>query len=347
MATLDDIAAEAGLSKMTVARILNGQNKEIWPSSAQRGKRVRQIAQRLNYRPNAAAKAIRTGHFGNITLILATARTRSGLPMGLFEGIMSALDQAGLHMFVARMSDQRLTDDQYVPKILTQLNSDGLLLDFHTAVPPAMLELIDRHRVPSVWLNFNQPNNAVRPDDRDAGVRAVKTLLTAGHRRIAFVDWSYRLAITAGTLHYSKEDRMAGYRQAMQEAGLSPEFIFGGDQETPTMFLDRLKQLLTSPGRPSAMICYGGGEMQSLYLAATALGMVIPRDLSAVVFGAEPYKAPGLSATTLLVPDEQVGRRGVGMLLRRMQSPEKSYPSLAVPFEWVEGNSVAAPAGSV
>jgi DNA-binding LacI/PurR family transcriptional regulator len=61
MATLEEIAREAGVSRYTVSNVLRGRNKENWACTAERAERIRAIAERLNYRPNAAAVATATG----------------------------------------------------------------------------------------------------------------------------------------------------------------------------------------------------------------------------------------------------------------------------------------------
>lgn len=57
MVTLDAVAAQAGVSRDTVSRVLNGRTKEIWPSMVQRAERIRRIAVEMGYRPHAAALA--------------------------------------------------------------------------------------------------------------------------------------------------------------------------------------------------------------------------------------------------------------------------------------------------
>jgi DNA-binding LacI/PurR family transcriptional regulator len=64
MATLEEIAREAGVSRYTVSNVLRGRNKENWACTVERAERIRGIAERLNYRPNAAAVATATGRFG-------------------------------------------------------------------------------------------------------------------------------------------------------------------------------------------------------------------------------------------------------------------------------------------
>mgnify|MGYP001380810647 CR=1 FL=1 len=94
MSVLDEIAAECGVHRRTVSRILSGQCKETWASMRGKAELVRKTAKRLGYRPNAAAKAISTGRFNTIALFQDTPpRSRGYLPQDLLAGIHSALGE--------------------------------------------------------------------------------------------------------------------------------------------------------------------------------------------------------------------------------------------------------------
>ena len=67
-----------------------------------------------------------------------------------------------------------------MPRLLTEACSDGLLIDYTHAIPPALLALIERHRIPAVWINSRQPLDCVRPDDEAAGYDATRRLLERG-----------------------------------------------------------------------------------------------------------------------------------------------------------------------
>ena len=107
--TLERIAVEAGVSKRTVHRILEGANKEIWPSAIRRGEHIRSIATRLVYRPNTAARAVATGQFHAVGLILSSEAHRSTLPDALLRGICATLAEHSFHLMVSVMPDERLT----------------------------------------------------------------------------------------------------------------------------------------------------------------------------------------------------------------------------------------------
>src|ERR1700721_168715 len=70
MVTLRQIAEEAGVSVQTVANVLQGRNKERWPSVAERARQIRAIAARLEYRPSAAAKSMRTHRSHQIGILI-------------------------------------------------------------------------------------------------------------------------------------------------------------------------------------------------------------------------------------------------------------------------------------
>ena len=74
--TLNDIARQAGVSPQTVARVLSGTNKENRPSSIERAQKIRELARQLNYRPNAAARAMNNRQTQNIGVLVAARAAR-------------------------------------------------------------------------------------------------------------------------------------------------------------------------------------------------------------------------------------------------------------------------------
>jgi LacI family transcriptional regulator len=88
--TLKQIAKEVDVSIDTVSRVLAGKVKEQSPRIAARAARVREVAERLNYRPNEVARAVRSGRFGNVALLQSPLRNRSLLSNLLLDGIQRA-----------------------------------------------------------------------------------------------------------------------------------------------------------------------------------------------------------------------------------------------------------------
>ncbi|RMD80610.1 MAG: LacI family transcriptional regulator, partial [Lentisphaerae bacterium] len=144
---INDIAKEAGVSHQTVSRIMNGRAHLHRPATV---KKVLQAAKKLGYRVNAAAQAIRLGKTNSLALLHDWQPGRSSLPYSLLEGIEGALEQHDLLLTLNRYTDEQMSNPAFVPKILREVRSDGLLINFHTSPPSAMEELLEAYRIPSI-----------------------------------------------------------------------------------------------------------------------------------------------------------------------------------------------------
>jgi LacI family transcriptional regulator len=338
--TMKDIAAATKVSLPTVSRVLNGKHASIGISD-DLANRVRGAAARLGYRPNLAARAISTGRFNNVTLVLSRSPWRSSISSALIESIHDALADAQLHMSLARLSDEKLTDADRVPRFLREWSSDGLLVNYHVQTPDKLVELIDRHRLPSVWLNCPMEHDSVYPDDRGAGRLATEYLLGRGHRRILYVDSAYEWAESHGTKHYSKEHRLDGYRRAMWEAGCSPRSVLGHADYEMDLAAESCTWLV-GDDRPTAAVCYSSHDARLIQLSMLAQGMAAGADLSLVTFGDPQYGPQPLRIDSLTVPDREVGQRGVEMLSQKIQTPEQTLDPAAIPFSWDTQNITCA-----
>ena len=342
MATIGDIAKAAGVSDMTVSRILNGRADYNRPTYARRAQRIRTLAREMGYRPNAAARSTRSGRFGNFALLLGTKDGRSSLPNGLLNGIQDALAQRDLSMSVLKLPDERLTDPAAMPKLLREHTSDGLLIDYTHGIPPRMIELIEGLGLPAVWINSRQAHNCVRPDDVAAGRLAAEHLIRLGHRRIAWADFTHGPEFPGP--HYSAADRRQGYAAAMIDAGLQPLILraqTGIDVPSPRR-LAFAADVLASSDRPTAVIGYAQTTTMPFHLAAAQRGLSVPDDLSLVSFDDHPMACLGPQYTTLIPPHEAVGRAAVDCLFSRIQT-QRDQPPVAVPFDFDPGQTSSVP----
>lgn len=336
MASLEDIAQDVGVSKSTVSLVLNGKARKA-RISERRIKEITEAAERLNFVPNAAARAIRKGRFGQLGLLLSSIPTRALLLPGLLESIRITLREKDQLLLLGELPDNQLTDDDVLPRILREWAADGLLINYLEAVPERMRTLLDEHRIPTVWLNIKRDTDAVYTDDLAAATEATNHLIQQGHTRIAYLAMG-----VSG--HYSKADRREGYTQAMRAAGLTPnihqwEHSVDAAERTQVarQWLDALDP------RPTAVLCYGRGDALPLLTAALQLGLKVPQDLSMSTFHPGPLTLPGLAITTWSMPSTQLGRRGVELLLERIETKATQAPSVVLPYTLAEGVTVAPP----
>ncbi len=333
--TLQHIADACRVSQPTVSRILNGSAGH----NEQTRQRVLQTADRMGYRVNTAARNTASGRFNAFALLLAETRSSSMLPAGLLAGLQAQMHQLKLNLILETFSDAALTDPDRVPRLLTQLCADGLLVNYNAHIPAEMIQLIGRYRLPAVWLNSRHDHDCVYPDDRAAGQTATQHLLDRGHRRIALLD--FITPNRPAEAHYSGLDRFAGYAAAMKAAGLRPRRT--GDQDTfyGGRMIEELVQLFQAEDRPTAAVCYCGTEARGAVLAATTRGLRVPNDLSLITFGDRPIEDMGPKVSYLRLPHQTMGRRAVQMLKHRLDHPGDPLPPEPVPFTFQQGQTLA------
>jgi LacI family fructose operon transcriptional repressor len=323
-ATLKDVVRRSGLSLPTVSRILGGHADR---HSARTVERVMRAARELRYRPNSSARAVRRGSFGCICLLQSTDFWRSHLPGTLLSGIHDALHERDLHLTLARLSAEELSEESFEPKALREWLADGLLVNYTHDIPALMRRRIARRRIPAVWINTRLRHDCVHPDDRDAALRVTRSLVERGRRRIAYVDYYFHTP----SHHYSKDDRYAGYLAAMREAGLAPRLI-AADPPVPGRKVEELvRRWLAAEDRPDAVVTYGGGEVHPILLAAARLGVEVPRDLAVATFG-EVGDFGDAPVTVCRLPWGEVGKAAVEMLLEKIDDPSRRFGARAVGF---------------
>lgn len=342
--TLKQLAAHVGVSVPTVSLILNGKG-ERYSEATQAA--VRRAADELGYRPNASARAMQSQRHRAAALLYR--QDQSFLPLHLLRGLGRTLAAAEMHLVLEELTRSEIESESlYAPKLLRELCVDGLLV-FHAAgVEADVLRLIQRQHIPTVWLHQDGDHGCVRPDDAGAMAAAVARLVALGHRRIAYLDFHTRGRRRAG-LYDAHRDRIDGYRTGMRAAGLParvvrepmpPEELYGrGDGRR----VAAARALLAGDDRPTAVVTGGPVEALPTLLAAAALGLEVPADLSLVTVGERPCHEAGIALTTLVVPFRAEGQAAAEMLVARLRDPAKPQPSVIVPHDDPVGASIAPP----
>ncbi len=339
-ATLNQIAAKAGVSRATAARILGSDVQYQRPTFAKRAQKIRRMAEELGYRPNAAAKAISTGRFQHVGLLMGTHYERSNFTREMIRGMHDALQQKQMHLSLWFLDDDQLADEAHLPRFLEQQMVDGLLVNYTHALPAHMQEAIDRAGLPVVWLNLKREHDSVYPDDIGAGRKAVEHLRGLGHRRIAFADFTHGPG-NKFLPHYSVLDRRAGYEQAMADAGLSPQNIAVPHELDGYEAVVRAAAVLASDDAPTAVVCQSPRDAEVFHMAAVARQQRVPRDLSLVTFGPDRVSGTVLDMTRLTEPREMLGLLAAQALLRRIDQPNDPCPARQADYQLHPGASAS------
>lgn len=313
MVRSEDVAQRAGVSRATVSLVLNGRTDIAIPETTRR--RVLEAARELGYRPHRSGRAVRSGKTGNLAFLLSTITERSLFSAHLLDGLMDAAAQHDQHLLVSRVSDDKLTDPTFVPKILREFAADGLILNYNSQTPPRLAELIAEAKIPAIWINDQREADCVYADDFSAARDATRQLVIEGHLRVAYAGW------TPGP-HYSMAARLAGYRAALAERGL-PENSVLLEQAPATA-------LFSSHEPPTAVLCYSPDTLATVWEAT--------RSVKLVVIHAEPYTTLGRAFDTWLLPDYALGQAAVELLMQKIALPQEPCPPRILPLSFHQGD---------
>jgi LacI family transcriptional regulator len=146
--TLKDVAARAGVGHPTASTVLSNSGSGKYVSDETR-LRILRVADELGYQPNQSARTMKTGRFGSVAYLLSSETFRTGgTEDSLLHGIYDTLAEHDKHLMLVKLSDDFLTNETVMPRILREWTVDGLLVGLTTDVPPKMIELVRRHHIP-------------------------------------------------------------------------------------------------------------------------------------------------------------------------------------------------------
>jgi LacI family transcriptional regulator len=301
--TIYEIAERAGVSSSTVARILRGDVKESHRRSAETAQRIRRIASEMGYRANLRARAFSRGRTHGIGLLYTDdAWIFEGMNTEVVNSLVRALQRAGYHLVFVPVDASGSWEE-----IVLGGQIDGGVV-FQT-LPAEVRDSLRERQLPLVLLGDNSDATVsqVVVDDFAGAYAATKHLIGLGHKRILlFVHQSVKP-------HCSVEERQAGYRAAMAEAGLAPHECLRVAEE------DAVDILVRGHDRPTAVICYSNLESTLVVHAMWQFGVSIPGELSVIGFNeifATRYMTPPL--TTVGFDAAKIGEYGAQLVLKEL-----------------------------
>lgn len=298
---ISDVAAAAGVSVTTVSLVMNDVEARI-PEETRR--RVRDAARAVGYEPSSVARGLRTQQTRTVGLISDQIATTPFAGRMLAGAQDAAREQGYLVYLVDTGGDATIESDAI--RALAAQQVDGMIYAcmWHRVVDaplglPAKTVFLDCRPIDGGF-------RSVVPDDRAGGLAAVRELVAAGHRRIAYLD-------TAEDGPIASRLRHEGYREALAEAGIPVDPALHITGETSAhggrAAADRLLDL-EDARRPTAIFCFNDRMAAGVYIAAHRRGLDIPRDLSVVGYDDQLLIAaeqdPPL--TTVALPHYDMGR---------------------------------------
>ncbi len=309
--TIDNIAQIANVSRTTVSRVLNNKPDV----SSETRENILKIISDNEYYPSVLAKGIITKK--NYTLGLVIPYDVSSIFINPFHsevirGVLSRADACGYHLLIN--SSIRNSD---IISIYNEKRVEGIIILSPNANDAELFDKLESSNIPYV-ATAKIPNtkytNYVDVDNVLGAYTAIEYLITSGHQRIAM--------ITGPRYLVSHEDRIKGYKQALEKNGIKHDstYLRFGDNTIESGYSCTM-QLLSLDNPPTAIFVAGDIMAVGSIQAINNRGLRVPQDISIVGFDdikfAE-YLDPPL--TTIRQPANQKGVEACNMLIDLLEN---------------------------
>jgi len=334
--TMADVAKLAGVSAMTVSRVMNG--KGLVRETTRR--KVAEAVAALHYTPNQEARNLAGSKPVRVGFLYSNPSAAY-----LSEFLVGLLTQSGLNnvqLFVEKCE----AGEQEVEhaRRLIENGLDGIILPPPLCDSDAILGAIAAAGIPAVAVGRGVPDpriGGVGIDNYQAAYHMTRHLLALGHQRIGFVAGHPNQTASAR--------RLEGYRAALAErnADRGDELVVQG-MFTYRSGLDAAEQLLALAERPTAIFASNDDMAAAAVAVAHRLGLDVPGDLTVTGFDDTALATtiwPEL--TTVRQPTAEMARAAVQALVRQVRAlreGETGAPEhVDMAFELVRRQSDAAP----
>jgi LacI family transcriptional regulator len=310
-ATIEDVARAAGVSAMTVSRVINGKR------NVREGTRntVQEAIEKLNYSPNAAARTLAAGEATHIGLLYAnpSAAYLSAFLVGALEGAR----KTGAHLVLEACESESASEQAETARQFLKSGLEGVIL------PPPLSESMAVHAevaaaaMPTVTVAMGLPQGKslnVRIDDFAAAKEITEHLLKLGHRRIGFIRGHPNMTASS--------ERYRGFAAALEEHGLgADEVVVEQGYFTYRSGLVAAERMLARDVRPTAIFASNDDMAAATVNVAHRAGLDVPRDLSVVGFDdTAPATTVWPELTTIRQPIAEMAEAAIELLIADLRS---------------------------
>jgi LacI family transcriptional regulator len=304
LATIRDVARDAGVSIATVSRVFNDSSLVSEDTVVL----VRKAAERLNYWPNGVARSLITNRTHALGVLLPDIYGE--FFSDVIRGIDLAARKLGFHLLV---SSSHADSDALTEAVRSMSGRvDGLIVMAPDVDAPNAVRGFATH-CPVVLLNPGQEVDecdTISIANHDGAFEMVSHLIGLGHTRIAMVRGPAR--------NLDAEQRRQGYHDALIAAGMTPsdDLELQGDFTEPSGY-EAAMELVARQSRPTAVFVGNDHMAIGVMSALRESGLVVPDDLAVAGFddiSMARFTSPPLS--TVRVNTVLLGERAVELLMR-------------------------------
>lgn len=305
-ATIKEVAERAGVSQMTVSRVLN--RSEVVREATRL--KVEEAIRDLHYRPNLLARGLAGGKSLFIGLIF---HNPSNSYLGeLLVGALERCREAGHHLVIEDFtSDDLERDSQAFVERLSGAGLDGVVVAPPISEETSVLRALDKAGMVTVLIaprEFSPGGMSVSINDRAAADAMTQHLISQGHRRIGFIKGPDN--------QISSSRRWLGFGDAMQRNGIDmpPTHVAQG-QYTYRSGMEAAASLLQLPSRPTAIFASNDDMAAGAIACAFRMGLRVPEDVSIAGFDDTPFaSAIWPQLTTMRQPIADMAAEAISLL---------------------------------
>lgn len=316
--TIKDIARELGVSPSTVSRSLK-DHPDISPATK---KQVKELVEKLKYRPNAVALSLRSRKSNIIAVVVPE------IVHHFFSSVISGIEEvameAGYNVMIFQ-SNERYDREVLITRALSSNQADGVLVSVSkTSRNFGHFSELMNEGLPLVFFDRACEElyaDRVVVDDFNGAFNAVEHLIRTGCRRIAHFGAPQHLQIGY--------QRKRGYISALEKNGIQPDEQIMIKCDTHDEALEMTPEIMRLPDPPDAIFTVNDLTAAGVLKVLKQMRFRIPEDVSVIGF------TDGLVSTVtdpLLTTVSQhgfdMGKKAMEMLLKRINALEEDYPAV-------------------
>lgn len=347
MATINDVAKRAGVSRSTVSLVIN--------KSPLVKKETRELVERviseMDYVPNSNARGLSAKVTNNIGVVfmqdyLLNTSSRIAYDndqhIGLFSfnvsnGIMAGLQDTLYGVITERFCS--VAEPDALPHVVREKRVDGVII----AGTPYSAQFVDNMKktgIPFVITgvgSWEETVDSIYADPGEGTEMAVRELLAAGHKKICLLNCAPRLR--------SHEIRCQGFLRAMEGAGvpLMDGWNIYGERNNGKSAREAFQQFWEAGNRPDGIVTANGQSATGIMSYLYEIGVRIPEDVSIISYEDSSicgYAAPAL--TSVNICKEEMGQAAAKCLIERIQNPNKDLEMRVIHPYMVYRSSIKA-----
>lgn len=314
--TIKDIAKMLNVSHTTVSRALNDSTL----ISKETKEKVKEVAEKYNYRPNVSARSLVLAKSYNIGLFFSTLKTgtTANFFLNSVRGVNSIIK--GKYNLAVEAVDDLIDFQQINPR-----SFDGIIMMSQSPNDDEFIAHVLREEIPFVVLNrevIGQNVTTVLSDDLTGAYNLTKFIIDLGHRDIAIIEGKPEFRTTF--------KRKQGFINAHMEAGLefNESYALKGNYDLESGY-SAMQIVLDMKEPPTAIFCSNDEMALGAMKAIKERDIIMPDEISIAGFddmGFTAYLTPSL--TTVLRPVEEMSKEGTQILLDKIENNKIIEPGI-------------------